>query len=159
MRGTILHAPGDIRVEDRPDPVIREPTDAVIRTVATCARGSDLWPYSGIDEVTKPRAVGHEYAGIVEEIGADVTGLRPGQLVVGVPHGFELPVPQMFFRNVGINGGPASVPQYLPELLAKVLDRVITPGKVFDLELPLEQADEAYAAMDERRAVKALLRP
>ena len=321
MRGTILYAPGDIRVEDRPDPVIKEPTDAIIRTVATCVCGSDLWPYRGIDEVTKPRAIGHEYVGIVEEIGADVTGLRPGQFVVGgfyasdgtcphcragfqfscvnqagfdgcqsayiripqadgtlfatpeqpdddlipsllalsdvmstgwhaavtagvrsgstvavvgdgavglsavlaarelgaeriiamsrhasrqriatefgatdivaergddgvaaildltdgigadavrpggmvgvvgVPHDVELPVPQMFFRNVGIKGGPASVPQYLPELLAKVLDRVISPGKVFDLELPLEQAAEAYAAMDERRAIKALLRP
>lgn len=338
MRGTILYAPGDIRVEDRPDPVIKEPTDAIIRTVATCVCGSDLWPYRGIDEVTKPRAIGHEYVGIVEEIGADVTGLRPGQFVVGgfyasdgtcphcragfqfscvnqagfdgcqsayiripqadgtlfatpeqpdddlipsllalsdvmstgwhaavtagvrsgstvavvgdgavglsavlaarelgaeriiamsrhasrqriatefgatdivaergddgvaaileltdgigadavceavgtaesmtqavrsvrpggmvgvvgVPHDVELPVPQMFFRNVGIKGGPASVPQYLPELLAKVLDRVISPGKVFDLELPLEQAADAYAAMDKRRAIKALLRP
>ena len=78
MRGTILYAPGDIRVEDRPDPVIKEPTDAIIRTVATCVCGSDLWPYRGIDEVAKPRPIGHEYVGIVEEIGSEVTGLRAG---------------------------------------------------------------------------------
>ena len=83
MRGTILYAPGDIRVEDRPDPVIKEPTDAIIRTVAACVCGSDLWPYRGIDKVAKPRAIGHEYVGIVEEIGSAVTGLRPGQFVVG----------------------------------------------------------------------------
>ena len=124
MRGTILYAPGDIRVEERPDPVIEEPSDAVIRTVATCVCGSDLWPYRGIDEVSEPRAIGHEYVGVVEEV-----------------------------------GNAPSVPQYLPELLDKVLSRRIEPGRVFDLELPLERAADAYAAMDERRAIKALLRP
>jgi threonine dehydrogenase-like Zn-dependent dehydrogenase len=338
MLGTILHAPGDIRFEERPDPVIAEPTDAVIRTVATCVCGSDLWPYRGLDPVRKPRPIGHEYVGVVEEVGSAVVGLQPGQFVVGgfyasdgtcahcragfpfscvhqsgfdgcqsqyvripqadgtlfatpevpdddliphllalsdvmstgwhaavlarvrpgstvvvvgdgavglsavlaaheqgaeriiamsrhasrqaiatefgatdivaergddgvaaimdltegigadavceavgtaesmsqavaavrpggmvgvvgVPHGVELPAPQLFFRNVGIQGGPASVPQYLPDLLDKVLDRRITPGRVFDLELPLAQVGDAYAAMDERRAIKALLRP
>lgn len=338
MRGTTLYAPGDIRFEERPDPVIQEPTDAIIKTVATCVCGSDLWPYRGIDKVEKPRAIGHEYVGVVEEVGSDVSGLRPGQFVVGgfyasdgscphcragfqfscvnqagfdgcqseyiripqaagtlfatpdqpdedlvpsllalsdvmstgwhsavaagvgpgmtvavvgdgavglsavlaarelgaeriiamsrhasrqrlatefgateivaergeegvavikeltsgvgadavceavgsaesmtqaisavrpggrvgvvgVPHDVEVPLPQMFFRNVGIKGGPASVPQYLPDLLDRVLSRKITPGKVFDLELPLEQVADAYTAMDERRAIKALLRP
>lgn len=338
MRGTILYGPGDVRVEDRPDPVIKEPTDAVIRTVATCVCGSDLWPYRGIDKLAKPRPYGHEYVGIVETVGAQVTTLTAGQFVVGgfyasdgtcahcragfqfscvnsspfdgcqseliripqadgtlfatptlpdedlipsllalsdvmstgwhaavsanvqpgstvvvvgdgavglcavlaarelgaariiamsrhrarqriatdfgatdivetrgdegvatvmeltdgvgadavceavgtaesmtqavrtvrpggmvgvvgVPHGVELPLRDLFFRNVGVKGGPASVAHYLPTLLDKVLNRQIEPGTVFDLELPLEQAADGYAAMDERRAIKVLLRP
>ncbi len=70
MRGAILHAPGDVRFEERPDPLIVEPTDAIVRTVAACVCGSDLWPYRGIDKVEKPRPIGHEYFGIVEEVGA-----------------------------------------------------------------------------------------
>ena len=338
MRGTILHAPGDVRVEDRADPTVREPTDAIIRTVATCVCGSDLWPYRGLDKVEQPRAIGHEYVGIVEEVGSQVgriskgqfviggfyasdgtcphcragfqfscqngsgfdgcqseyiripqadgtlfatpelpdddlipslltlsdvmstgwhaavtAGVRPGMTVavvgdgavglsavlaaaqlgaerviamsrhasrqqlatefgatdiiaergddgvakimeltsgvggdavceavgtaesmlqairtvrpggmvgcVGVPHDVELPAQEMFFRNVGFKGGPASVPQYLPHLLDRVWNRRIEPGKVFDLELPLEQVADGYRAMDERKAIKTLLRP
>lgn len=338
MRGTIMYGERDVRFEDRPDPVISEPTDAIIRTVATCVCGSDLWPYRGIDRLARPRAYGHEYVGIVEEIGAQVSTLRRGEFVVGgfyasdgtcphcragfpfscvnstgfdgcqseliripqadgtlfvvpdqpaddliphllalsdvmstgwhaavtagvrpgssvavvgdgavglsavlaarelgadriiamsshesrqqialafgatdivaargddgvaaimeltdgigadavceavgtaesmtqavravrpggmvgivgVPHGVELPVKELFRRNVGIKGGPASVPHYLPDLIDRVLTGKIEPGKVFDLELPLEQVADAYAAMDERRAIKAMLRP
>ena len=83
MRGTVLHAPGDIRVEDRPDPKVIEPTDAMIRLSATCICGSDLWPYRGIDGSDGPAPMGHEYCGIVEEVGRDVTTVRPGQFVVG----------------------------------------------------------------------------
>jgi threonine dehydrogenase-like Zn-dependent dehydrogenase len=59
MRGTILHGPGDVRWEERADPIIVEPTDAIVRTVASCVCGSDLWPYRGMDEVTAPRPIGH----------------------------------------------------------------------------------------------------
>jgi threonine dehydrogenase-like Zn-dependent dehydrogenase len=83
MRGAVLHAPGDVRVEDRPDPKIEQPTDAVIRLAATCVCGSDLWPYRGIETVDQPTPMGHEYVGIVEEIGSDVTTIKPGQFVVG----------------------------------------------------------------------------
>jgi threonine dehydrogenase-like Zn-dependent dehydrogenase len=83
MRGAVLHAPGDIRVEDRADPTIEKPTDAIIRLAATCVCGSDLWPYRGIEEVSGPAPMGHEYVGIVEEIGGDVTTIRAGQFVVG----------------------------------------------------------------------------
>jgi threonine dehydrogenase-like Zn-dependent dehydrogenase len=338
MRGTVLHAPGDVRWEERPDPVIVEPTDAVVRTVATCVCGSDLWPYRGLDDVAEPRAIGHEYCGVVEEVGDAVTSVRPGQFViggflfsdntcpncragiqsacrhgggydgcqselirvpladgtlvatpeeppkdlvpsllalsdvmstgwyaavcagvepgmtvavvgdgavglsgvlaasqlgaerviamsrhrprqelarafgatdlvtergdegiarvkeltegvgadavlecvgtdestlqalrstrpgglvgyVGVPHGVVLPVREMFFSNVGLRGGPAPVRQYLPDLLDRVWNRQIEPGRVFDMELPLDQVADAYRAMDERRAVKVLLRP
>ena len=338
MRGTILYAPGDIRVEERRDPAIIEPIDAIVRVTATCVCGSDLWPYRGVDPVRAPRAIGHEYVGVVEAIGAEVATLAPGQFViggflysdntcphcragfqsacaqgggydgcqseliripladgtlvatpelptddlipsllslsdvmstgwhaavsagvrpgmtvavvgdgavglsgvlaaaelgaerviamsrhqsrqelalgfgateivakrgddgvaeimaltdgvgadavlecvgtgesmlqslhavrpgglvgcVGAPHGVELPAKEMFFRNVGLRGGPAPVRQYLPDLLDRVWNRRIDPGKVFDLDLPLEQAADAYRAMDERKAVKALLRP
>ncbi|MEU8238267.1 zinc-dependent alcohol dehydrogenase family protein [Actinoplanes missouriensis] len=83
MRGAVLHAPGDVRVEDRDDPRIEAPTDAIIKLSATCVCGSDLWPYRGIQEVTGPSPMGHEYVGIVEEVGSAVTGVRKGQFVVG----------------------------------------------------------------------------
>src|SRR3954465_8931834 len=83
MRGAVLHAPGDIRVEDRPDPRIEKPSDAIIRLAATCVCGSDLWPYRGTDPVTQPSPMGHEYVGIVEEVGGAVTTIKPGQFVVG----------------------------------------------------------------------------
>ena len=340
MRGAVLHAPGDVRVEERPDPTIEKPTDAVIRVSATCVCGSDLWPYRGIETVDGPRPMGHEYVGVVEEIGNEVRTLRPGQFVVGsffasdntcaicragyqsrclhaelvgaigtqaeraripladgtlvatpgmpaddlipsllaasdvlgtgwfgavaaeagsgktvavvgdgavgllgvlaasrlgaeriiamsrhesrqklaldlgatdvvtergdegvahvkdltdglgahsvieavgtqesmlqairatrpgghvgyvgVSHGVELPGEELFFSGVHLHGGPAPVRRFLPELIELICDRAIDPGKVFDLTLPLDQAAEGYRAMDERRAIKTLLRP
>jgi threonine dehydrogenase-like Zn-dependent dehydrogenase len=338
MRGAVIHAPGDVRFEERPDPVLVEPTDAVIRTVAACVCGSDLWRYRGIDKVTQATAIGHEYCGIVEQVGDAVTSVQPGQFVVGgfyasdntcphcrngmhflckqrtgfggcqseliripladgtlvatpeqpakdlipsllalsdvmatgwhaavsagvkpgmtvavvgdgavglcgvlaasqlgaarviamsrhqprqqlakefgatdivsergeegvarvkeltdgvgadavlecvgtdesvvqalqstrpggmvgwvgAPHGVELRMQDMFWRNVGILGGAAPVRSYLPDLLDRVWNRKIEPGKVFDMVLPLEQVAEAYAAMDQRRAIKVLLQP
>ncbi|MGN8131812.1 zinc-dependent alcohol dehydrogenase family protein [Paenarthrobacter sp. 22069] len=338
MRATILHAPGDVRVEDRDRPAIRQSTDAVIKLVAACVCGSDLWPYRGADKVSRPSPMGHEYVGIVEEMGADVKTVQPGQFVVGsffasdntceicrsgyqsgcvhrqgvggaqaeymrvpladgtlvatpempddgkvpsllaasdvlgtgwfaakaaevgpgktvavvgdgavgllgvlaarqmgaeriiamsrhadrqalarefgatdiveergdagvkkikeltgglgahsvleavgtqesmlqaihaaragghvgfvgVSHDVALPGRDLFYSHVHLHGGPAPVRQYLPELIDLILRGEINPGKVFDLELPLEQAAEAYKAMDERRAIKVLLRP
>jgi len=83
MRGAVLHGPGDVRVEERDDPTILEPTDAIIRLSATCICGSDLWPYRGIEAVDGPVPMGHEYVGIVEEVGRDVRRIKPGQFVVG----------------------------------------------------------------------------
>src|SRR5437763_812716 len=340
MRGTVLYGPRDVRFEEREDPGIIEPTDAVIRTSATCVCGSDLWPYRGVDPVTEPRPMGHEYCGIVEEVGGAVTGVKPGQFVVGsffasdntcpicqagyqsrcvrgefacptgaqapylrvpladgtvvatpdlpsddlvasllaasdvlgtgwfaadaanvkpgssaaivgdgavgllgvlsakqlgaeriiamsrheqrqklarefgatdivaergdegvkrvmdmtkgvgadsvlecvgtqesmtqaihstrkggyvsyvgVPHGVELKGEELFYTHVHLHGGPAPVRRYLPKLIELVLNGTINPGKVFDLILPLEQVAEGYRAMDERRAIKTLLRP
>ena len=82
MRGVIMHAPGDVRVQERPDPVIEEPTDAVIRIVAACVCGSDLWPYRGADD-PQDQAMGHEYVGVVEQIGDAVETVEPGDFVVG----------------------------------------------------------------------------
>ena len=338
MRSTIIHGPRDIRLEERPDPAILEPTDAVVRTVAACVCGSDLWRYRGVQEVPRPTPIGHEYVGVVAAVGPAVTTVQPGQFVVGgfltsdntcllckagahsncqqvtgydgcqaelirvqnadgtllatpgqpdddlvpsllalsdvmctgwhaavcadvrpggavvvvgdgavglcgvlaasqlgaervivmsrhadrqavarefgatdvvaergdagveavreltagigadsvlecvgthesvvqalrsarpggmvgwvgVPHVADIPQEHMFWRNVGLRGGPAPVRAYLPELLARVWNRKIEPGKVFDLTLPLSSVAEAYAAMDERRAIKVLLRP
>ena len=85
---------------------------------------------------------------------------RAGSMVgfVGVPHGVELPIAQMFYRNVGVRGGGAPVRAYLPELLGDVLAERINPGRVLDYETDLEGIGEAYAAMDERRAIKSLVR-
>jgi threonine dehydrogenase-like Zn-dependent dehydrogenase len=83
MRGAVLHAPGDVRLEERDDPAILEPTDAIIRLTATCVCGSDLWPYRGIEAVEGPAPMGHEYVGVVEEVGGAVRTIERGQFVVG----------------------------------------------------------------------------
>jgi threonine dehydrogenase-like Zn-dependent dehydrogenase len=225
MRATVLHKPGDVRFEERPAPTILTPTDAIIQLSATCVCGSDLWPYRGMQEVTTPSPMGHEYCGIVEEVGGAVTSLEPGQFVVhasrqklareygstdivtergadgvarikdltkgvgadevlecvgtqesmqqaigaprpgghvsyvGVPHGVNLDGQSLFFTHVHLHGGPAPVRRFLPQLMDLVWSRNVDPAKVFDLTLPLEQVAEGYRAMDERRAIKALLRP
>jgi threonine dehydrogenase-like Zn-dependent dehydrogenase len=340
MRGAVMHSPGDVRVENRDDPRIEQPTDAIIRVSAACVCGSDLWSYRGIQKVEGPTPMGHEYVGIVQEVGSEVAGIRPGQFVVGsfwasdntcelcragyqsacvhrvpmgmfgsqaeylrvpladgtlvatpevppaelipgylaasdvlgtgwfaavaagagpgrtvavvgdgavgllavlaakqlgaeriiamsrhdsrqnlarefgatdivtergdegiarikdltgglgahsvveavgtqesmmqaihstrpggdvgfvgVTHDVSLSGMEMFWSLVHLHGGPAPVRRFLPDLMELVGDRTIDPGKVFDLDLPLEQAAEGYRAMDERRAIKTLLRP
>ena len=338
MKGTVLYAPRDIRFEDLPTPRIEQPTDAVIRISATCVCGSDLWPYRGIQPIKGPQPMGHEYCGVVEEVGSAVKNVKPGQFVigsfatsdntcpncqygyqsscihrefmtraqasilrvpladgtlvptpgmppddlipsllttsdvlgtgwfaadaanvkpgstavvvgdgavgllgvlsakqmgadriiamsrhekrqklarefgatdiisergdegvqrimdmtrgigadsvlecvgtqesmmqaihctrrggyvsyVGVPHEVELKGEELFYTHVHLHGGPAPVRRYLPKLIDLVLDKKINPGKVFDLVLPLSQVAEGYRAMDERRAIKALLKP
>jgi threonine dehydrogenase-like Zn-dependent dehydrogenase len=340
MRGAVMYGPRDVRLERRDDPTIIEPTDAIIRLSATCICGSDLWPYRGIEAVEGPTPMGHEYVGIVEEVGGAVTTIEPGQFVVGsfwasdntceicrtgyqsscihrelmgtigtqaelarvpladgtlvatperppadlipsllaasdvlgtgwfgavaaeagpgktvavvgdgavgllallaarqlgaeriiamsrhvprqklalefgatdiveergddgvarikeltgglgahsvieavgtqesmmqairstrpgghvgyvgVLHDVELPGEEMFFSHVHLHGGPAPVRRFLPQLIDPIWNREIDPGKVFDLALPLDQAAAGYRAMDERRAIKALLWP
>ncbi|MFC4314748.1 zinc-dependent alcohol dehydrogenase family protein [Steroidobacter flavus] len=83
MRGAVLYGPKDIRFDERPDPKIVAATDAIIRLSATCVCGSDLWPYRGVDRSSEPTPMGHEYCGIVEEVGSAVRNLRRGQFVVG----------------------------------------------------------------------------
>src|SRR5438105_2213031 len=83
MRGAVLYAPGDVRLQKRDDPKIVKPTDAVIRMSATCVCGSDLWDYRGINPVTQPTPIGHEYCGVVEEVGSAVKTIKPGQFVIG----------------------------------------------------------------------------
>jgi threonine dehydrogenase-like Zn-dependent dehydrogenase len=338
MRGAVLYGPRDVRFEERESPKIVEPTDAIIRISLTCVCGSDLWPYRGLQALDGPTPMGHEYCGIVEDVGGAVRSVRPGQFVigsfatsdntcptcqhgyqsscvhrefisraqapllrvpladgtlvptqdvpsddlvpsllttsdvlgtgwfaadaanvepgstvlivgdgavgllgilsakemgaeriiamsrheerqklarefgatdvvpergdegvkrieeltggigvdsalecvgtqqamaqaihstrpggyvsyVGVPHGVELNGAELFFAHVHLHGGPAPVRRYLPKLIDLVLSSKINPGKVFDLALPLDQVGEGYRAMDERRAIKTLLRP
>ncbi|QMU78516.1 zinc-dependent alcohol dehydrogenase family protein [Streptacidiphilus sp. PB12-B1b] len=82
MRATVIHAPNDIRIEEVPDPVVRNPTDAVVRTVLACICGSDLWAYRGVAAREPGQRIGHEFLGVVEAVGSEVRGFRPGDLVV-----------------------------------------------------------------------------
>jgi len=118
------------------------------------ARIKDLTKGIGADSVL-------ECVGTQESMMQAIRVTRPGGYVgyVGVPHGVELNGEQLFFRHVHLHGGPAPVRRYLPKLIDLVLNGTIKPGKVFDLTLPLDQVAEGYHAMDERRAIKTLLRP
>lgn len=102
-----------------------------------------------------------EAVGTQESMMQAIRSTRPGGHVgyVGVAHDVQLPGDELFFSHVHLHGGPAPVRQYLPELIDLIWNRKIDPGKVFDLELPLGQAADGYKAMDERRAIKVLLRP
>jgi len=102
-----------------------------------------------------------ECVGTQESMMQAIHATRPGGYVsyVGVPHGVELKGEELFFAHVHLHGGPAPVRRFLPKLIDLVCNGKINPGKVFDLTLPLDQVAEGYRAMDERRAIKALLRP
>jgi threonine dehydrogenase-like Zn-dependent dehydrogenase len=102
-----------------------------------------------------------ECVGTQESMMQAIRSIRKGGYVgyVGVPHGVALDGEQLFFAHVHLHGGPAPVRRFLPKLIELVWDRKINPGRVFDLTLPLDQVAEGYRAMDERRAIKALLRP
>jgi threonine dehydrogenase-like Zn-dependent dehydrogenase len=102
-----------------------------------------------------------EAVGTQESMMQAIRATRPGGHVgyVGVSHDVSLPGEELFFSGVHLHGGPAPVRRFLPELIDLICSRAIDPGRVFDLELPLEQAAEGYRAMDERRAIKTLLRP
>jgi threonine dehydrogenase-like Zn-dependent dehydrogenase len=127
--------------------IVGERGEAAVEAVEELTRGV------GVDAVM-------ECVGTGQAMETAIGIARPGSTVgvVGVPHGVELPFPQMFFRNVGVQGGPAPVRAYLPELLEDVLAGRIDPGRVLDYETDLDHVADAYAAMDERRAIKALVR-
>jgi threonine dehydrogenase-like Zn-dependent dehydrogenase len=101
-----------------------------------------------------------ECVGTAQSMKQAIGAARPGGYVsyVGVPHGVQLDGQDLFFRHVHLHGGPAPVRRYLPQLIELIEAHKIDPGKVFDLTLPLERVAEGYRAMDERRAIKALLR-
>jgi threonine dehydrogenase-like Zn-dependent dehydrogenase len=102
-----------------------------------------------------------ECVGTAESLQQALHSTRPGGNVgfVGVPHDVRIDGQELFYSHVALRGGPAPVRAYLPDLIERVWDGRINPGKVFDLTLPLDEVAEAYRAMDERRAIKALLRP
>ncbi|HEU5455923.1 MAG TPA: alcohol dehydrogenase catalytic domain-containing protein, partial [Nocardioides sp.] len=82
MRATTIHAPGDVRISEVPDPTISAPTDAIVKVTAGCICGSDLWPYRGENDIDAGSTIGHECVGVVEEVGGDVVSFRPGDFVV-----------------------------------------------------------------------------
>ena len=118
------------------------------------ARIKDLTKGIGADSVL-------ECVGTQESMMQAIGATRPGDYLgyVVVRHGVEFKGEQLFYRHVHLHGGPAPVRRYLPKLIDLVLNGTINPGKVFDLTLPLDQVAEGYRAMDERRAIKTLLRP
>src|SRR4051794_10151397 len=88
MRAALMYAAGDVRVEDVPDPAITEPTDAVVRITRACICGSDLWPYASLVQQETGRAMGHEAIGVVEDVGADVSTVKKGDVVI-MPFAFS----------------------------------------------------------------------
>ena len=102
-----------------------------------------------------------EAVGTQESMMQAIRSTRPGGHVgyVGVSHDVQLPGDELFFAEIHLHGGPAPVRRFLPETIDLIWQHRIDPGKVFDLTLPLDQAAEGYAAMDERRAIKTLLIP
>jgi threonine dehydrogenase-like Zn-dependent dehydrogenase len=128
--------------------VVEERGDAGVATVKELTGG--LGAHSVVEAV-----------GTQESMLQAIRSTRPGGHVgyVGVAHGVELPGSELFFSHVHLHGGPAPVRRFLPELIDLIWNHEINPGKVFDLALPLERAAEGYRAMDQRRAIKTLLRP
>jgi threonine dehydrogenase-like Zn-dependent dehydrogenase len=135
MRAAIFNGPGSIEIGERPDPRIEQPTDAVVRVVMACVCGSDLW-YDTAAAIARPGST----------IG-----------IVGVPHG-TVPFNATFFRNIAWRGGPAPTRIYIPELLDDVLENRINPGLVLDFETDLDGTPTAYEAMNDRTAIKSLIR-
>jgi threonine dehydrogenase-like Zn-dependent dehydrogenase len=125
MRGTLMYGPGDVRVEDIAEPSILEPTDALIRVVRACVCGSDLWSYRGIGvgDDAWPMPMGHEYVGIVEEVGADVATVRPGQFVVGSFWASDntCPICQAGYQSACVNRVPMGALGAQAELLRVLL--------------------------------------
>lgn len=160
MRGAVLHAPGDVRFEERADPKLVNATDADIRTVAACVCGSDLWDYRGINPVERLTPFGHEYVGIVEVVGDDVKTIKPGQFVIGsffasdntcanCQNGYQTNCLHREFVGAGV---PARSDRPGPV-------RPHRPGQGLRPGTAAPRGRRGHKATDERRAVKALLRP
>ncbi len=107
MRGVLLHGPGDVRVEQRPDPRIQAPTDAIIKIIAACVCGSDLWPYRADSGPASPAPMGHEYVGEVVEVGSDIRNLKVGDTVVGsfMASDNTCPTCQLGYQSCCVNVG------------------------------------------------------
>ena len=144
MRAAIFEGPGAVEVGERPDPVIQEPTNAVVRVVLSCVCGSDLWYYRG-ESPHAAGSIGHEFIGIVEQAGAGVRNVRPGDLVIAPFIYSDMSCPHCLNGSTiscvaGGNFGDGQI------------DGTISPGRVFDFETDLDHIAEAYQAMDQRRA-------
>ena len=159
----MLYGPHDVRFEERPDPTIIEPTDAIIKMTATCVCGSDLWPYRGLEAVTEPRPMGHEYCGIVEEVGSEVKNIKPGQFVIGsfVVSDNTCPICRTGYQS-GCTHREFMSGAQAPLLRVPLADGALVAAPAVppeDLIPSLLTTSDAYRAMDERRAIKVLLWP
>ena len=167
MRATVMYGAGDVRVEDVPDPVLREPTDAVVRVLRSSICGSDLWPYWSMPPSEHGRRMGHEFLGVVEDTGAEVPGFKAGDVVVAPfvwsdgTCDFCREGPQTSCRHGGQWGGDTGGPAraYIEELMPDILDGSLQPGRVFDRTIGLDDVPDGYRAMAERQALKVLIRP
>jgi threonine dehydrogenase-like Zn-dependent dehydrogenase len=170
MRGAVMYGPGDVRVEQLgADRIIAMSRHTDRQRLAREYGATDVVEARGdvgvaaIKELTDGLGAHSvvEAVGTQESMNQAVHATRPGGHVgfVGVAHGVSLDGMDLFWSLAHVHGGPAPVRRFLPELLDLIWDRKIDPGKVFDLELPLDEAADAYRAMDQREAIKVLLRP
>jgi threonine dehydrogenase-like Zn-dependent dehydrogenase len=170
MRGAVMYGPGDVRVEQLgADRIIAMSRHTDRQRLAREYGATDVVEARGdvgvaaIKELTDGLGAHSvvEAVGTQESMNQAVHATRPGGHVgfVGVAHGVSLEGMDPFWSLAHVHGGPAPVRRFLPELLDLIWDRKIDPGKVFDLELPLDEAADAYRAMDQREAIKVLLRP
>lgn len=187
MKAAVFVEPHVMEVHEVPMTVMQKPDDAIIRVVKACVCGSDLWWFRGISPRQHGSLTGHEAIGIIEQVGPDVHELKPGDFaIVPFTHacgrcaacraGFEancfnaepggnagyqaeyMRAVKADTALVKVPGGPASVAIYDREvLLGKVLDGEINPGRVFTADFDLDHVQDAYEAMDERRAVKSMI--
>lgn len=166
MRAAVMYGAGDVRVEDRPDPQIVEPTDAVVRTVAACVCGSDLWPYRSMPATGTGRPMGHEFLGVVEETGTDVRGLTAGDLVVA-PFTYSDHTCDYCARGLDIScrGGRPVRLRRRGRRAGRSRPRPVCrrhpgdAGRVFDQTFSLDETPDAYRAMADRQVLKALIAP
>lgn len=166
-----MYGAGDVRVIDVPDPTLQQPTDALVRVTRACVCGSDLHPYHSMpaDETGSP--MGHEFVGVVEETGTQVTTLAPGDFVIA-PFAVSCGACEFcraglqtscvnggFWNDPGLGTGGGQAEAVRVPLADGTLDGTVDPGKVFDLTVALEDTPKGYAAMDERTALKVLVQP
>ena len=153
-------------MQEKPKPVLLHERDAIVKVTLASICSSDLHiKHGSVPRAVPGITVGHEMVGVVEAVGNEASFdqalgcVRPGGHLsfVGVPHGVSLDMSRMFLAEVHMFGGPAAVRKYLPTMINLIMSGTINPGAVFDMVLPLEQAAEGYAAMDERRATKVML--
>jgi threonine dehydrogenase-like Zn-dependent dehydrogenase len=173
MRATVLYGAGDVRVETVPDARLIEPTDAGVRVTRAAICGSDLWPYRAMPHSDTGRRIGHEFIGVVADVGADVRTLKAGDVVVSpflISDGTcvfcrEGLTSACFhggrFGYDGVEGGQGEavrVPQADGTLVrGKFLEGRIEPGRVFDRVTNLDGVREGYRAMNDREAIKVMI--
>src|SRR5919108_721251 len=181
MHAAVMYGARDVRIDDVPDVGLIEPTDALVRVTHACICGSDLWPYKTMEQSDAGRRMGdeaiervreltdgHGVHSVLECVGLEQSELtaieiaRPGGAVgrVGVPQDETMPASQpAFYNNISVSGGPAPVRAYIEELLPDLLEGRIGPGRVFDRAIGLDEVPDGYRTMNDREAIKVMIKP